>query len=276
MFNAESEDQHDAYYVYAIFDPVNFKNALDFVRNPIDNPETLSLTDFYNDDNIKLFESPIIYIGSGDYARVTEHVVFITLCTHQKTKKSQRNLDRAIKQIRILKGFKGNRKTVAIASGYKPSLKDHQKRSERSLVINNETLEESRLVFSSVSFDWQIAMKDSFLDNYDINVIIIDWSTSGANSGFYWNAAKSTKQIGILVAKQIKLLCQYQSTVEDKFHLIGHSLGAHFLGFTGKHLDGKICQITGLDPAGLFLKISQEIQSCGTLMPRWLNNANFM
>ncbi len=98
-----------------------------------------------------------------------------------------------LEQIRNLKGFKGNRKTVVIASGYKPSLKDQKKRSERSVVINNETLEESSLVFSRLSFDWQIAMKDSFLDNYDVNVIIIDWSTSGANSGLYWNAAKSTK-----------------------------------------------------------------------------------
>ncbi|KAH9390502.1 hypothetical protein TYRP_022999 [Tyrophagus putrescentiae] len=65
MFNAESEDQHDAYYVYAIFNPVNFKKT-----------HLIFLTDFYNDDNIKLFESSIIYIGSGDYARVTEHVVF--------------------------------------------------------------------------------------------------------------------------------------------------------------------------------------------------------
>ena len=50
-------------------------------------------------------------------------------------------------------------------------------------------------------------------------------------------------EIGKLVEEMVKLGADL-----DKFWLIGHSLGAHTMGFVGSNVPG-IGRVTGLDPA---------------------------
>ena len=83
-----------------------------------------------------------------------------------------------------------------------------------------------------------------------VNFFIVDWQKLAANR-YYYTSAKYTKIVGRQLAKFIAYLKENHSTNMDSVHLIGHSLGAHVCGFTGKHLlkSGiNIGKITGLDP----------------------------
>ncbi len=64
-------------------------------------------------------------------------------------------------------------------------------------------------------------------------------------------AASNTRVVGALIAHFVNLICETFSTTNSQFHLIGHSLGAHIMGYAGKKLyNPKVSRITGLDPAG--------------------------
>ncbi|XP_017487267.1 PREDICTED: inactive pancreatic lipase-related protein 1-like [Rhagoletis zephyria] len=105
-------------------------------------------------------------------------------------------------------------------------------------------------VETPASRPWIGDMKDKFLEAFDLNVIIIDWSKNRANRGRYGQAAANTQVIGPMVAIQVQLICRLKNATESQFHLIGQSLGAHLSGFAGKFLNGTLGQITGMDPAG--------------------------
>lgn len=98
------------------------------------------------------------------------------------------------------------------------------------------------------------------------NVIAVDWSGGGKTIN-YQRAKANTRivgaTIGLLISKLKKL---YPNANLTSFHLIGHSLGAHVMGFAGRNvtqLTGeKIGWITGLDPAGpCFKKKGQECET---------------
>ena len=66
-------------------------------------------------------------------------------------------------------------------------------------------------------------------------------------------ASSNTQVVGALIAFFINRICEtHKGKMEnDMFHLIGHSLGAHIMGFAGKRLvNPQVNRITGLDPAG--------------------------
>ena len=85
----------------------------------------------------------------------------------------------------------------------------------------------------------------------------MDWGDleSWAN---YPHAAQVTKPVGRHAAKLVQLLDTYG--VLDNIHLVGHSLGAHVVGFLAKEVTalglGKLKKMTGLDPAFPFFELA--------------------
>jgi len=59
---------------------------------------------------------------------------------------------------------------------------------------------------------------------------------------------KAGKNLGELV----DLIVSQTGAAISSFHLVGHSLGSHVVGWAGSTVNGRISRITGLDPAGPF------------------------
>ncbi|XP_050310866.1 pancreatic triacylglycerol lipase-like [Anthonomus grandis grandis] len=100
---------------------------------------------------------------------------------------------------------------------------------------------------------WCEAIAEQFLANEDCNVFIVDWEKPARTA--YATSAKNTKIVGYEVAN---FIMESKLSGQD-VHLIGHSLGAHVAGFTGKKLlerfDQKVQRISGLDPAGPYFRL---------------------
>lgn len=98
--------------------------------------------------------------------------------------------------------------------------------------------------------------REKYMDTNEFNVISIDWhdAYSGLQTLNYPKVALGTSLIGEHLAKLVKALVTYVKVDLSKIHLVGHSLGAHIMGFLGKQVQadglGKVARITGLDPAG--------------------------
>ncbi len=76
-------------------------------------------------------------------------------------------------------------------------------------------------------------------------MIAVDWS-KGANVVKYWKAAASTNVVGAIVANFIRKLVEIKKADIERFHIIGHSLGAHISGVVGyKFPYPKVGRITG-------------------------------
>ncbi|KAL5016355.1 hypothetical protein ScPMuIL_005944 [Solemya velum] len=99
----------------------------------------------------------------------------------------------------------------------------------------------------SIDADWMHTMKDELLIKGDMNVVVVGWG-DGATIIDYDSAAANTRVVGM----QVKLLVDRMVSLGSRLtniHLIGHSLGAHTSGYTGRRLHGQLGRITGLDPA---------------------------
>lgn len=109
-------------------------------------------------------------------------------------------------------------------------------------------------------------LKNAYLQRYDCNVIIVDWS----------NLAWKPYSISYCYVPRVshhvaKFLCQLGE--QPNFHLrhlhvVGHSMGAHIAGVVGQFTKSKCKQqvgrITGLDPTG---PLFQNINERGRLDP---------
>lgn len=102
-----------------------------------------------------------------------------------------------------------------------------------------------------------------------VNFFFVDWAELAKQTypTLYDDAAKNTRIIGRQLAKFIAFIQKKFSADMNSFHCIGHSLGAHVCGFTGKSLqknhDLIIGKITGLDPGEYTAELS------GFVIYRW-------
>ncbi|XP_072939212.1 lipase member H-like [Epargyreus clarus] len=95
---------------------------------------------------------------------------------------------------------------------------------------------------------WIQAIKDSLLRKTDMNVITVDWSEISKTPAYPW-AALSTRYVGKKLAKLLDAITGSYNIEGKDMYLVGHSLGAHVMGYTGMFSNQKIQRITGLDPA---------------------------
>lgn len=76
--------------------------------------------------------------------------------------------------------------------------------------------------------------------------IAVDWSEAASNN-FYFTPARQTREVGKCIAEMIDFMCKDKGANINQFHLIGHSLGAHTVGYAGMFVTaGRIQRITGM------------------------------
>lgn len=90
-------------------------------------------------------------------------------------------------------------------------------------------------------------------------VVFVDWSDA-ASSSYYLPTLSNLRPVASIWAGVIAKLIDEQAFDPMKIRLIGFSLGAHLVGFTGKLLTGKfkLARITGLEPANAGFEMSSE------------------
>ncbi|KAJ3609845.1 hypothetical protein NHX12_021939 [Muraenolepis orangiensis] len=93
--------------------------------------------------------------------------------------------------------------------------------------------------------DWPQEMCRDMIKWENVNCIAMEWK-AGVRTP-YSQAANNARVVAAQVAHMINFLMGYYSQTADKFHVIGHSMGAHAAGEVGT-LVPKLGRITGLDP----------------------------
>lgn len=84
----------------------------------------------------------------------------------------------------------------------------------------------------SIESDWYAAMIEEYYKKEDVNIIAIDWN--GPASQAYWDSVDHTFSVADVNAQLIIEISEKVGVPLEKFHFIGHSLGAHIGGLTGK------------------------------------------
>lgn len=92
-------------------------------------------------------------------------------------------------------------------------------------------------------------IKDAYMETADFNIIVVDWG-KGASSLNYYASRHRIGNVAEVVKRFIDFLVLNLKVNTKQMQLVGHSLGAHIAGLTGKALEvGRIPVIVGLDPA---------------------------
>ncbi|XP_073819935.1 phospholipase A1-like [Musca autumnalis] len=91
-------------------------------------------------------------------------------------------------------------------------------------------------------------IRGAFLGKGDYNMITVDWGR--ARSVDYASSVLAVPGVGQKVAALVDFLVNNYGLKLSDLEIIGHSLGAHVAGFTGKNIaSGQAHTIIGLDPA---------------------------
>uniref|UniRef100_A0A8C9ZUL7 Triacylglycerol lipase n=1 Tax=Sander lucioperca TaxID=283035 RepID=A0A8C9ZUL7_SANLU len=93
--------------------------------------------------------------------------------------------------------------------------------------------------------DWPQEMCKVMLKLENVNCIAVEWKKGVTTQ--YVQAANNARVLAAQVAFMITFLKANFKQTSDKFHIIGHSLGAHAAGDAGNRTAG-LARITGLDP----------------------------
>lgn len=108
---------------------------------------------------------------------------------------------------------------------------------------------------SASKFWWQPLVQ--ITNSASKQVIFVDWSDAAASS-YYLPSVSNLRPVASIWARVIQNLIDEEGFDPMSMRLIGFSLGAHLVGFTGKLLTGryKLARITGLEPANAAFEMS--------------------
>lgn len=81
--------------------------------------------------------------------------------------------------------------------------------------------------------DWINQIKDAFLNQADVNVIVLDWRDDASNPT-YLPAVRAVPGVGRALGNFLNFLFNTAGGSWNNVHLIGHSLGAHVMGNAGR------------------------------------------
>ncbi|XP_064120583.1 pancreatic lipase-related protein 2-like isoform X2 [Macrobrachium nipponense] len=96
---------------------------------------------------------------------------------------------------------------------------------------------------------WIRMAKTRLLELYNCNVISVDWQTLVLYP-WYNLAYANTFKIANYTADLIDWINAERGLQPSQIHIVGHSLGSHAAGLTGKCVgSGQVARVTGLDPA---------------------------
>ncbi|CAG9761910.1 unnamed protein product [Ceutorhynchus assimilis] len=100
----------------------------------------------------------------------------------------------------------------------------------------------------TISLPASTLIKNSLLVATDANVLLLSWDkcADNANYAVSWGCVGGT---GSFLGEFLKAIRKSYGYSLDNVTIIGHSLGAHIAGFTGKNTGAAVGVIVGLDPA---------------------------
>ncbi|KAK5877462.1 hypothetical protein CesoFtcFv8_024964 [Champsocephalus esox] len=103
--------------------------------------------------------------------------------------------------------------------------------------------------------DWPQEMCKAMLTWENVNCVAVEWKKGVRTQ--YVQAANNARVVSAQVVSMITFLKSQYKQKADKFHIIGHSLGAHAAGAAGSRIPG-LARITGLDPVEPYFQDTDE------------------